>query len=125
MINDKPNTIAETTTTMTRLTYFSILSEKQSLNKRKYAPKLKTANAIDPLLAWTSAPKGESIEAIAALSQVQAISDESFEKFLRRQKNIIPDFEKVRKNQSDSSLYHLAGDSIVVNVLMAIFKELL
>lgn len=34
------------------------------------------------------------------------------------------DFEKVRKNQSDSSLYHLAGDSIVVNVLMAIFKEL-
>lgn len=35
------------------------------------------------------------------------------------------DYEKVAKNQSDSSLYHLAGDSIVVNVLMAIFKELL
>lgn len=35
------------------------------------------------------------------------------------------DFEKVRKNQSESSLYHLAGDSIVVNVLMAIFKELI
>lgn len=35
------------------------------------------------------------------------------------------DFEKIAKNQSDSSLYHLAGDSIVVNVLMAIFKELL
>ena len=35
------------------------------------------------------------------------------------------DFNKVAKNQSDSSLYHLAGDSIVVNVLMAIFKELL
>ena len=35
------------------------------------------------------------------------------------------DFENVKKNQSDSSLYHLAGDSIVVNVLMAIFKELL
>ena len=34
-------------------------------------------------------------------------------------------FEKVRKNQSDSSLYHLAGDSIVVNVLMAIFKGML
>ena len=34
------------------------------------------------------------------------------------------DFEKVKQNQSDSSLYHLAGDSIVVNVLMAIFKEL-
>ena len=33
------------------------------------------------------------------------------------------DFDKVKKNQSDSSLYHLAGDSIVVNVLMAIFKE--
>ena len=35
------------------------------------------------------------------------------------------DYEKARKNQSDASLYHLAGDSIVVNVLMAIFKELL
>ena len=35
------------------------------------------------------------------------------------------DFEKCAKNQSDASLYHLAGDSIVVNVLMAIFKELL
>ncbi len=35
------------------------------------------------------------------------------------------DFDKIAKNQSDSSLYHLAGDSIVVNVLMAIFKELL
>lgn len=35
------------------------------------------------------------------------------------------DFEKIAKNQSDSSLYHLAGDSIVINVLMAIFKEML
>ena len=35
------------------------------------------------------------------------------------------DYKKIAKNQSDSSLYHLAGDSIVVNVLIAIFKELL
>ena len=35
------------------------------------------------------------------------------------------DYDNVAKNQSDASLYHLAGDSIVVNVLMAIFKELL
>jgi len=35
------------------------------------------------------------------------------------------DYERIAKNQSDSSLYHLAGDSIVVNVLMSIFKELL
>ena len=35
------------------------------------------------------------------------------------------DYYKVAKNQSNSSLYHLAGDSIVVNVLMAIFKELI
>lgn len=34
------------------------------------------------------------------------------------------DFDSVAKNQSNASLYHLAGDSIVVNVLMAIFKEL-
>lgn len=33
------------------------------------------------------------------------------------------DFEKIAKNQSDSSLYHLADDSIVVNVLMAIFMQ--
>ena len=35
------------------------------------------------------------------------------------------DFEKCAKNQSDSSLYHLAGDSIVINVIEAIIKELL
>lgn len=35
------------------------------------------------------------------------------------------DYDKVAKNQSDSSLYHLAGDSIVANVLMAIFKEMM
>lgn len=35
------------------------------------------------------------------------------------------DFEKIAKNQSNQSLYHLAGDSIVVDVLMAIFKEML
>ena len=36
------------------------------------------------------------------------------------------DFDKICKNQSDSSLYHLAGDSIVcLGVLTSIFKELL
>ena len=35
------------------------------------------------------------------------------------------DYYKIAKTQSDSSLYHLAGDSIVVNVLMAIFKEMI
>lgn len=35
------------------------------------------------------------------------------------------DFERVATNQSNSSLYHLAGDSIVTNCLMAIFKEML
>lgn len=35
------------------------------------------------------------------------------------------DYLNCAKNQSNASLYHLAGDSIVVNVLMAIFKELL
>jgi DNA (cytosine-5)-methyltransferase 1 len=34
------------------------------------------------------------------------------------------DFERVEKNQSNSSLYHLAGDSIVTNCLMEIFKEM-
>lgn len=35
------------------------------------------------------------------------------------------DYENCKKGQNDNSLYHLAGDSIVVNVLMAIFKEML
>lgn len=35
------------------------------------------------------------------------------------------DYYKIAKNQSNSSLYHLAGDSIVVDVLMAIFKEII
>ena len=34
------------------------------------------------------------------------------------------DFENVSKNQSMSSLFHLAGDSIVTTVLMSIFGEL-
>lgn len=35
------------------------------------------------------------------------------------------DFENCAKNQSDSSLYHLAGDSIVVDVIKYIIKQLL
>ena len=35
------------------------------------------------------------------------------------------DFENVSKNQSNSSLYHLAGDSIVTTVLMGLIGELL
>lgn len=35
------------------------------------------------------------------------------------------DFEKIAKNQSDSSLYHLAGDSIVVDVLKEIISMML
>jgi DNA (cytosine-5)-methyltransferase 1 len=34
-------------------------------------------------------------------------------------------FDYAQENASNSTLYHQAGDSIVVNVLMAIFKELL
>lgn len=35
------------------------------------------------------------------------------------------DFEKVAKNQSNASLYHLAGDSICIVCLLAIFGQLL
>lgn len=35
------------------------------------------------------------------------------------------DFEKIARNQSRSSLYHLAGDSIVTAVLMAIFAKMI
>ena len=35
------------------------------------------------------------------------------------------DFDKIAKNQTSSSLYHLAGDSIVVDVLMAILGQML
>lgn len=35
------------------------------------------------------------------------------------------DYENIAKNQSDSSLYHLAGDSIEITCLMAILGELL
>jgi len=34
------------------------------------------------------------------------------------------DFERIAKNQSNASLYHLAGDSIIIDVLMAIFKQI-
>jgi DNA (cytosine-5)-methyltransferase 1 len=35
------------------------------------------------------------------------------------------DYNNLIENQSNSSLYHLAGDSIVTTCLMAIFGELL
>ena len=35
------------------------------------------------------------------------------------------DFKRCAKNQSDASLYHLAGDSIVVDVIKSIFKEMI
>ncbi len=35
------------------------------------------------------------------------------------------DFAKIRKNQSKSSCYHLAGDSITTSVLMALFGQML
>ena len=35
------------------------------------------------------------------------------------------DFDKLRPNQSKSKLYHLAGESIVVPCLMAIFGQML
>ena len=35
------------------------------------------------------------------------------------------DFEKVAKNQSNSSLYHLAGDSIITTCLMGLFGQML
>jgi DNA (cytosine-5)-methyltransferase 1 len=34
-------------------------------------------------------------------------------------------FDKARDNQTDTSLYHQAGDSIVVNVLMELFRSLI
>lgn len=34
------------------------------------------------------------------------------------------DFEKVKKHQSDSSLYHLAGDSIIIDVIKSIIQQL-
>jgi DNA (cytosine-5)-methyltransferase 1 len=35
------------------------------------------------------------------------------------------DFDKAKEANSDSQLYKQAGNSIVVNVLMEIFKEML
>ena len=35
------------------------------------------------------------------------------------------DFDKIKVNQTESSLYHLAGDSIVTTCLMGLFGQLL
>jgi DNA (cytosine-5)-methyltransferase 1 len=35
------------------------------------------------------------------------------------------DFEKVKVNQSDSSLYHLAGDSLITTIMMALFGQMM
>ena len=33
-------------------------------------------------------------------------------------------FEEIKNNQSDSSLWHLAGDSIVTTLMVYMFKKL-
>ena len=35
------------------------------------------------------------------------------------------DFKKVKVNQSDSSLYHLAGDSLITTIMMALFGQMM
>ena len=35
------------------------------------------------------------------------------------------DFERIARHQSNASLYHLAGDSIVIDVIKAIYGELI
>jgi DNA (cytosine-5)-methyltransferase 1 len=35
------------------------------------------------------------------------------------------DYEKVVKNQSNASLYHLAGDSLITTIMMALFSQML
>lgn len=67
--------------------------------------------------------KGKIIENIKFLiKQYEKDIENKNNEFLPEE---IEDFDKIKDNQSDSSLYHLAGDSIVVNVLMAIFKEMI
>lgn len=72
----------------------------------------------------------EAIQTLTTQNNLGVVSDLRIRKLTSREVFRLmgvkdEDFEKCAKNQSDSSLYHLAGDSIVVNVLMAIFKELL
>ena len=35
------------------------------------------------------------------------------------------DFDNVSKNQSNASLYHLAGDSLITTIMMALFSQML
>ena len=35
------------------------------------------------------------------------------------------DIDKLLKNQSDSSAYHLAGDSLITTIMMALFSQML
>lgn len=57
---------------------------------------------VDTVDLFPETDKEEGLEAIANLSNVIRVSDESFEKFLRRQNNIMPDFEQVRKDRIPS-----------------------
>ena len=54
---------------------------------------------VEAVDLFPESDKEESLEAIANLSKVTRVSDESFEKFLRRQNNIMPDFEQVGKER--------------------------
>ena len=54
--------------------------------------------------------------------KIRYLSNEECFKLMGMKKN---DFKNIELNQTKENLYHLAGDSIVTTVLMAIFGKML
>lgn len=110
------------------------------INGNKQIDNYISKHIIEAVDLFPESDTEESIEAIAALSQVQAISDESFEKFLRRQTNIMQNFEQVREERiplfmttdkvkatwpNIQKYYKVAGDlDVLLKFIIDHYKEL-
>lgn len=116
-------------------------TEKQSFTKEGDIKRYINSDIVDKFtegqMATTSFPNGYGYGSRTHdVSITLNTLDKPSVKYKNRIRKLIPkecfrlmgvkdeDFEKIAKNQSDSSLYHLAGDSIVTTCLGAIFGSL-
>lgn len=92
-----------------------------SLYKNKQAGSIYSENAMCPTLTTESSSNWNVLLGQKNLRIRKLTPKECFRLMGVKDE----DFENCAKNQSDSSLYHLAGDSIVVNILCHIFAQLI
>ena len=100
-------------------------SLKSAGNVKTFGEKIGEAFSKFSLWSVVSAIFYKVIRSVEQLVSTAIELDKSFTELTKVTDLTIDDFDKVKVNQSDSSLYHLAGDSIVTNIIYYIIKEMI